>query len=114
MYLLKKGDVFMALKNRKSYDREFKQQTVSLADNTKRPDRDIEKEMGLYQGAIGHWRKELKADPTHPFPGTGCLKPEDEEIRQLRRELDIDRQERGILTKAVAIFSHSPKNDTRS
>jgi transposase len=114
MYLLKKGDVFMASTKRKSYNRDFKQQTVALADKSDRSDSVIEKEMGLYQGAIGHWRKELKADPAHAFPGKGHLKPDDEELRTLRRELDIVRQERDILKKAVAIFSHSPKSDTRS
>ena len=46
---------------RKTYNRDFKRRTVDLADNSDRSDRAIEKAMGLYQGAIGHWRKELKS-----------------------------------------------------
>ena len=42
----------------------------------------------------------------HAFPGHGRLTPEQERIRQLERENEILRQERDILKKAVAIFSH--------
>jgi transposase len=38
--------------------------------------------------------------------GSGNQQPEDEELRRLRRENDILRQERAILKKALAIFSH--------
>lgn len=99
---------------RKTYDPEFKRQAVSLADNPERTDRSIEQELGLYQGAIRHWRKELEADHDHAFPGKGRLKPDDEEMRRLRRELEIVCQERDILKKAVAIFSDVPKTGMRS
>jgi transposase len=99
---------------RKTYDPEFKRQAVSLADSAERTDRSIEQELGLYQGAIRHWRKELETDHAHAFPGKGRLKADDEEVRRLRRELDIVRQERDILKKAVAIFSDVPKTGSRS
>jgi transposase len=100
--------------NRKKYDPDFKRQAVHLADSSGRPDRVIEKELGVYQGAIRHWREELEADKENAFPGSGRLKPDDEEFRRLRRELEIVRQERDILKKAVAIFSHVPRTGTNS
>jgi transposase len=45
------------------------------------------------------------ADPDHAFPGKGKLKPEDEELRKLRRENEILKEERDILKKALAVFS---------
>ena len=42
------------------------------------------------------------------FPGKGHLKPEDEEMRRLKRECERLRRERDILKKAVAIFSTDP------
>jgi transposase len=99
---------------RKSYDPEFKRQAVALADSPERTDRSIELELGVYQGAIRHWRKELDADHDHAFPGKGRLKPDDEEVRRLRRELEIVQQERDILKKAVAIFSHVPRTGSHS
>jgi transposase len=94
---------------RKKYDGTFKRESVQLADSSGKNDRTIEKELGLYQGAIRHWREELHADPSHAFPGTGHLKPLEDENRRLMRENAILREERDILKKAVAIFSKRPK-----
>jgi transposase len=48
------------------------------------------------------------ADPDQAFPGKGKLKPDDEELRRLRRELDVVKEERDILKKALAVFSRRP------
>lgn len=95
----------MSEQQRKRYDSEFKRNAVRLADSTDRGDSSVERELGLYQGAIGTWRRALRTDAVDAFPGTGHLKPQEEEIRRLRRELEEVRQERDILKKAVAIFS---------
>ena len=94
---------------RKRFDTDFKREAVRIADEGVTTDRQVERDLGLYQGAIGGWRRELGADPVNAFPGTGHQKPLDEEVRRLRRELEIARQERDILKKAVAIFSEVPK-----
>ncbi len=91
--------------SKKRYDAEFKRETVRLADNSEKGDSTIERELGLYQGAIRTWRKALRLDSRDVFPGTGQMKPAEEEIRQLRRELEEVRQERDILKKAMAIFT---------
>ncbi len=39
------------------------------------------------------------------FPGTGHQSDAESELHQLKRENEILRQERGILKKAIAIFS---------
>jgi transposase len=97
---------------RKKYDSTFKRESVRLADSTEKTDRQIEVELGLYQGAIRHWREELQADPESAFPGTGRLKPFEDEYRRLKRENTVLREERDILKKAVAIFSKTPKAST--
>lgn len=94
---------------RKKYDGTFKRESVRLADTSGKTDRTVEKELGLYQGALRHWREDLNADPNHAFPGTGHLKPLEDENRRLMRENAILREERDILKKAVAIFSKRPK-----
>ena len=100
--------------SRKSYDGTFKRETVRLADGSGKRDRTIEREMGLYQGALRHWREDLKADPGNAFPGTGHLKPLEDENRRLQRENSILLQERDILKKAIAIFSKTQKTNTGS
>ena len=43
------------------------------------------------------------------LPSSGHQTPHEEEIRQLKRENDVLRQERDILKKAIGIFSrHQP------
>ena len=96
-------------KQKRTYDADFKREAVRLADGEGVTDRQVERDLGLYQGAIRTWRKELDADSGAAFPGTGHQKPLEEENRRLRRELDIAREERDILKKAVAIFSKTPK-----
>lgn len=100
--------------SRKKYDATFKREAVQLAASSGKKDRIIERELGLYQGAIRHWREELASDPKHAFPGIGHLKPLDDERRQLTRENAILREERDILKKAIAIFSAKPKTNTAS
>ena len=82
--------------SRKSYDSEFKREAVRLADSSEKNDSMIERELGLYQGAIRTWRKALRSDPMEAFPGTGHMKPAEEELRRLKRELEDVRQERYI------------------
>jgi transposase len=97
---------------RKKYDAAFKREAVQLADSSGKRVGEIERELGLYQGAIRHWREELQADPVDAFPGTGHLKPLEAENARLRRELAIAQEERDILKKAVAIFSKKPNVST--
>ncbi|MBL0174954.1 MAG: transposase [Ignavibacteria bacterium] len=104
----------MPSRTRKSYDAEFKRQAVTLADTTERSDAVVERELGLYQGAIRHWRAELNEHTADAFPGAGHMHASDEELRQLRRENEILRQERDILKKAVVIFSKPPSTGTGS
>jgi len=104
----------MSKRPRKIYDAEFKRQAVELASDPATTDAQIERDLGLYQGALRHWRAELDEDPAHAFPGKGKLRPDDAELRRLRRENEILRQERDILKKAVAIFSIPPKTGTGS
>ena len=104
----------MSPKRRKNYDAEFKRQAVALSDSSDRTPTKVEQELGLYQGAIRHWRMELAGHAEEAFPGTGNLHASEDEVRRLHREIQILRQERDILKKAVAIFSKPLNNGTGS
>jgi transposase len=67
---------------------------------------EIEQDLGLWRGAISGWQRALKQKGEEAFPGQGRLTETEERIRKLERENEILRQERDILKKAVAIFSH--------
>ena len=92
----------------KRYDKEFKIEAVRLASEPGNTQAQVQRELGIGQGVISRWKRELKADSEHAFPGKGHLKPQDEEVHRLKRENERLRRERDILKKAVAIFSEDP------
>jgi len=92
----------------RKYDLEFKVEAVRMASEPGVTNRDVERRLGIGQGVLSRWKRELKRDSQEAFPGKGRLKPEDAEMRQLKRENERLRRERDILKKAVAIFSKDP------
>jgi transposase len=99
----------MEQRSRKRYDAEFKRQSLELWRRSGRSASSIEQELGLYQHALRTWQKELESDPKDAFPGTGHLKPADDELRRLQRENAVLREERDILKKAMAVFTRPPQ-----
>ena len=96
-------------KNRRQYIKEFKIEAVRLIVEEGRPISDVARELGTAQSLLHRWKKKSEEGKIDPFPGKGRLSPEDEELRQLRRENKRLRMERDILKKAVAIFSEKPQ-----
>jgi transposase len=91
----------------KAYSREFREEVLRLAANSDRSDAEIEEGLGLSPQLISQWRRRYGVPSGEP---AGTSKPTtlteaEAEIRQLKRELEVVRQERDILKKAVAIFS---------
>ena len=65
----------------------------------------LERELGIGKGNLSRWKRQSAEEGQDAFPGHGRQTPEQEELRKLRRENEILRQERDILKKAIAIFS---------
>ena len=95
------------VRRRKTYTREFKLEAIELVETSDKSIAEIERDLGLGVGQIHHWRRQLANEGYDAFPGKGHLKPQDELIRQLRRENDILRQERDILKKAISVFARA-------
>lgn len=66
---------------------------------------DVCQDLEIRPDMLRKWIRKYESDGMQAFPGSGHLKAEDEEVRQLRREVERLRMERDILKKAVAIFS---------
>ena len=96
-------------KSRRTYSREFKVEAVRLLETSGKSASQAERDLGIGKGNLWRWKWELVADSENVFPGQGRLTAEQERLRQLERENEILRQERDILKKAVAIFSHPSK-----
>jgi len=92
----------------RKYDLEFKVEAIRMASEPGVTNRDVERRLGIGQGVLSRWKRELNRDGQEAYPGKGRLKLEDEEMRRLKRENERLRRERDILKKAVAIFSTDP------
>jgi transposase len=92
--------------DRRTYTREFKLEALRLYETSGKSASQVERDLGISRGCIYRWKKAFAAEGEQAFPGRGRLTPDQAQIRQLKRENEILRQERDILKKAVAIFSH--------
>jgi transposase len=90
---------------RRKYDSAFKREAVKLVLEGGRVASEVAKGLGINENVLYRWIRQYREDPENSFPGKGKLKPEDEELRLLRRELADVKEERDILKKVVSIFS---------
>ena len=90
---------------RKKYAREFKLEAVRLLTSQNMTIAQASRDLGINQNLLGRWKREFQSDNSQAFPGKGHLKPDEEELRRLRRENELLRQERDILKKATAFFA---------
>ncbi len=93
-------------KEQRTFPREFKQEAVQLAATSEKSLTQIARDLGVAESTWSHWRKRLREEGEHAFPGSGHQPPLEEEHRRLRRENEGFGQERDSLKKAVSIFSH--------
>jgi transposase len=99
----------MSQGKRRKYDREFKVEAVKLVTGGGRAVAEVARNLGIHENLLYKWREKYTEDISHAFPGKGRLKPAEEELRRMKRELADVTQERDILKKALAIFSKEPK-----
>ncbi len=92
-------------KVQKTYTAEFKREAVRLVQTSGKSIAQVARELGISDTSIHQWRKELAEHGSQAFPGSGHQTAQEEEVRQLKRELEIVKQEHDILKKAVGIFS---------
>jgi len=88
-------------KVQKTYTPEFKHEAVRLAQTSGKPIAQVARELGISDTSIHQWRKELTDHGPEAFPGSGHQTAQEEELRQLKRELERTRQERDILKRAM-------------
>lgn len=68
-----------------------------LVKSSGKPLSQIARELGISDSALSKWCKQLADQGEQAFPGSGHQSAEQEEIRRLRRELEVTRQERDIV-----------------
>ena len=87
------------------YSVEFKREALRLSAQPGMSVAQVERDLGITPGLVYKWRQRYRVDER-----TDALKPSaqrdaEAEIRRLKRELAVAREEREILKKAVRVFS---------
>ena len=90
---------------RRRFDRGFKLEAVKLVRERGVSAAQAARDLDVHENVLRKWVKEFSADPQHAFPGQGQMKPEQQEIERLRREVIRLKAERDILKKATAFFA---------
>jgi transposase len=90
---------------RRKFTREFKLEAVRLIKERGVSYTRASEDLGVHPTQLREWVKKLADDPQHAFPGHGQMKPEQQEIARLRREVAKLKAERDILKKAAAYFA---------
>ena len=95
-------------KTRPPYPEEFRREAVALIRSGQRTLAEASESLGVSQQTLRNW---LKQEAVDAGQAEGVTSEEREELRRLRRENRILREEREILKKAAAFFVK--ENETR-
>jgi transposase len=90
---------------RRKFGREFKLEAVKLVRDRGVSVAQAARDLDVHENVLRKWVRELGADPAQAFPGHGQMKPEQQEIVRLRREVAKLKAERDILKNAAAFFA---------
>lgn len=99
-------------RTRRSWSAEFKVEAVHRLEERRAKGVSIAhvaRELGLRADVLASWAKQANGragvPPADVFPGQGRLPSEQEELRQLRRQVARLQQENDFLKKAAAYFA---------
>lgn len=94
---------------RKKYSKEFKLDAIALVIEQNYSQAEASRNLGINPNMLGRWIKEAESDDGQAFRGNGKLTPEQEEIRQLKAQVNRLEMEREILKKATVFFAKETK-----
>ena len=90
---------------RRAFSREFKQEAVELITKRGVSTAQASRDPGIHATVLRRWVRASETDGSTAFSGHGKLTAEQEELRNLRREVSKLKAERNILKKAAAYFA---------
>ena len=96
-------------KKRRKFDRDFKHQAVNLVLKDGLSQAEVSRRLGITSGLIARWVAEAQDNGLSAFPGNGKLKPQDEEIRLLQKQVRDQQLEIEFLKKTSSYFASLKK-----
>ena len=82
---------------RRKFTREYKLEAVKLIKDRGVSYAQAAEDLGVHPTQLREWVKKFADDPQHAFPGQGQMKPEQQGLRALAREVAKLKAERDIL-----------------
>ena len=89
----------------RKYPGELKREALNLAAQPGMRVSQVERDLGITPGLIYKWRQQLRVDENSDALKPSAERSTEAEIRRLKRELTIAREERDILKKAIHMFA---------
>ena len=96
-------------RKRNVYNRDFKIKVMKLILEKHQSVARVSKDLGVSQNTLHQWKKAFIEHSRNCFPGNGKVTEHEAEVRRLKRELELVKEERDILKKAVGIFSETSR-----
>lgn len=103
----------MNKKTRPTYSAEFKRECAELVTDQGHTRVAAAKAMGVGLSSIDKWVKQLAEERAGKSPKSGPLTPEQIEIRELERKIQLIEEEKEILKKATALLMSDTLNSSR-
>lgn len=88
-------------KVRRKFTEEYKREAVRFLEETGRPLREVADELGVSEQSMYRWRVKYGSGAVERLSSSEAA-----ELRRLRREVELLRQERDFLKKATAYFAN--------
>ena len=95
----------------KRYNKAFKLRAVKLCLKSDKHDAEIARDLGVHQTTLSTWKQKYLKNQKQAFSGPKGSDEFTEEIKVLKKELAIAKEERDILKKALAICNSQPKRN---
>jgi transposase len=96
-------------KQQQTSTKAFKVEAVRLVKSGGKPMSQLARELLSSDSALARWCQQWAEQDDHALPGSGHQTAQEEELRRLKRELALTRQERDRFKKGVSIFSGEPR-----
>jgi len=87
------------------YDATTKKEIAQVYLEGRRSAPSLAGELGVHVNTIYKWGEQYRSDPNNAFPGSGHMKPEEEELARTKRRVQELEEEVEILKKAAAYFA---------
>ena len=93
---------------KRKYDADFKAGAIKLVEQSEKSVVQVAYDLGVRANLLYNWLKKAR-QPEEVKAAMSHLSKQEEEIRQLKRELKTVKEERDILKKAVGYFAKDNK-----